>query len=310
MTPASPAPYAVTGIDTDAFADADQLEVWTEEVRRNHGMLALSPSQPATFDGITVVQRAGDMQLVEFCSDAVIYRRRDRDVRRDGDETVRILVPRSGRFVVEADGRQLDLDPGTAVAISMASAFTIAHGRGARAWVFSTPLDRLQRDFDPRVPRSIDVTSGAGAVGLAMMRQISRERESLDTADFVAVAESLASLMGRRKDREQHASSLPTEAAEIVRRRSDDPDLTPRTLASQLGWSPRHVQTALAAAGTTPSRMIRHARLERAAERLRDPAWADQGVARVALASGFGSVSSFYAAFRDAYGTSPGESRG
>lgn len=311
MTTASPAArYAVTGIVTDSFDEVDQLDAWTEEVRRNNGMLALKSSQPAAFRRTTVVQRAGDMQLVEFWSDAVVYRRRGPDVRRDGDETVRVLVPRSGRFVVEAVGQQLDLGSGTAVAVSMATAFTIAHDRGARAWVFSTPLDRLPRDFDPKTPRLIDVTSGAGAVGLAMMRQISHERESLDAADFISVAESLASLMGRRKRQDRAEPSLPTMAAEIVRRCSDDPDLTPTTLASQLGWSPRHVQAALAADGTTPSRMIRDARLKRAATRLRDPAWAHRGIAQVAQTSGFGSVSSFYEAFRDAYGKPPGQSRG
>lgn len=301
--------YVVAGVSTDSYPDADKLDVWTDEVRRNNGVLAIKPSAADGFRGTTVVQRAGDIQLVEFWSDAVVYRRRAHDARRDGDETVRVLVPRSGRFVVEADGRQLELGPGTAVAVSMASAFTIAHGRSARAWVFSTPLDRMPRDFDPRVSRVIDVSAGAGAIGLAMIRQISRERELLGTADFVGVAESLASLMGRRHEEDREAPSLAVVAASLVRRRSDDPDLTPTTLASDLGWSLRHVQAILAAHETTPARMIRDARLERAAARLRDPAWKERGIAHVALASGFGSVSSFYEAFRAAYGTSPGRSR-
>ncbi|NRQ49967.1 helix-turn-helix transcriptional regulator [Aeromicrobium stalagmiti] len=311
MTTTSPLrDYAVTGLSTESTAHGDQLDVWTDEVRRNHGMLDLQPSAPSEFAGTTVVQRAGDLQLVEFWSDAVAYRRRPRDARRDGDETIRILVPRGGRFRVEADGRQLDLGSGSAAMVSMASAFTIAHDRAARAWVLSVPPDRLSRGLDPRTPRTVDLTAGAGAVALAMMRQISHERESLDAADFIALAESLASLMGREPGRDRARPSLVAAAAELVRRTCDDPALTPTTLAAQLGWSPRHVQVVLAATGTTPSKLIREARLERAAVRLRDPAWADQDVAAVAMASGFGSVSSFYDAFREAFGRSPGRSRG
>lgn len=55
--------------------------------------------------------------------------------------------------------------------------------------------------------------------------------------------------------------------------------------------------------------MIRDARLERARARLDDPALDHLGVADIAHASGFGSISAFNAAFKSAYGTSPGDAR-
>lgn len=302
------APYAVTGLDTAAIPDVDRSDAWRDEVRRNHGGLQMRPRSPGVFAGQTVVQRSEDLQLVEFWSDAITYHRSARDTRTDGDDTMRLLVPRRGRFLVEAADERLVLGPDSAAMVSMAAPFTIAHDADARAWVFSMPASILPRSADPRRPRTVDVTAGIGAVIGVLLRQISDQREHLDSAEFVDAAEALAHLIGRRSS-PAPSGALHTVIVDAVRRTSDDPALTPTTLAARLGWSVRAVQVATERAGTTPSAVIRDARLQRAMHRLRDPGWQDRTIADVAAASGFGSLSTFNAAFRDAYGTTPTDAR-
>ncbi|ORI27239.1 hypothetical protein BJI47_02575 [Rhodococcus sp. 1168] len=75
----------------------------------------------------------------------------------------------------------------------------------------------------------------------------------------------VASDLSRWPDVAQAASAL-------VKTQSDDPTLTPKTLARRRGWSLRHVQAVTQSVGTNPSEMIRTSRLVRARARLDDPA--------------------------------------
>lgn len=94
-------------------------------------------------------------------------------------------------------------------------------------------------------------------------------------------------------------------ARAYVDERSDDPDLTPASMARELGWSLRQLQLALRTAGTTPAELLRARRLDRARSRLEDPRWNAVSVGGIAFASGFGSLSAFGTAFRARFGTTP-----
>jgi len=302
--------YEVTGIDTLTLDGPDRFDAWSEHVRTNHGGLGLVDAGTAGFRGSTIVQRARDLQLVEFTSDAIRYTRDERAVAADGDTTVRVLVPRTGRFRVEDGASCLELKRGAGALVSMAAPFSIAHGPDAGAWVFSMPAEVLPRSVDPRVTSLLDLSTGAGAVVAAMVDQLSQQRDAFSRGEFLDAAESLANLLARRAlDGIEGDHTVARAALELVRAHCDDPGLTPATLAARLGWSVRYVQNVARTLGTTPSRMIRDARLDRAAGRLRDPAWADRGIAEVAHASGFGSLSTFNATFRSAFDHAPSDLR-
>ncbi|MEV6903360.1 hypothetical protein [Amycolatopsis sp. NPDC051372] len=63
--------YEVRVTDAVAGAPEDPTGFWVEHVRDNHGALHVRFAEPVGFRGGTVVQRAGEQQLVEFWSDAV-----------------------------------------------------------------------------------------------------------------------------------------------------------------------------------------------------------------------------------------------
>ncbi len=303
--------YELVEVDTTDASPAERFDRWRDHVRANHGGLDFIGCDPTAFRGSTVVQRAGDLQLVEFWSDPITYARRSGAARIDGDATVRVLVPRSGQFQVEAGDERLLLGPGTAAVVSMASSFSISHAGNARAWVLSMPEALWSRSTDLRRSHVLDLSSGLGAMAATMTAQLSHERDAWSTADFLEAADSVAHLLVRSVvgGVESSWSQVARSTADLIRAQSDDPTLTPATLAERLGWSLRHVQAVTNDLDTTPSRMIRAARLERAHARLRDPALADRGIAEIAHASGFGSVSGFNSAFRDVFGQSPREVR-
>jgi AraC-like DNA-binding protein len=87
-----------------------------------------------------------------------------------------------------------------------------------------------------------------------------------------------------------------------------DPDLCPRRCARALGISVRSLHLALAGGDLRFSELVAHARLMLCASQLTGPQ-KPATVMTAAFNCGFGSMASFYRAFKRQFGTSPAELR-
>ncbi len=295
--------YLLGGTETSAFSPAARAAAWRDHVTDNHGRLGLDFGSPTAFNGGTQVQRCGALQLVDFWSDAVCYRRQEKDVDHDGDDSLRVVVPTSGTVRIVAAGVRHDLSPGLAGAVSMERGFQLEQDAHAHALVLSLPRAWWRTESIDR-PAVWDLARGPGAVFAAMLRQIAAERADLDADSFLRACEAAALVLPRREP-----VDLSTQALALVREHSDSPDLGPAELASLMGWSLRSLQKSMRLAGTSPAEMIRQQRLERAASRLGDPGWRASTVGHIAHASGFRSLTAFNTAFRSHLGCSPTQFR-
>jgi AraC family transcriptional regulator, regulatory protein of adaptative response / methylphosphotriester-DNA alkyltransferase methyltransferase len=105
-----------------------------------------------------------------------------------------------------------------------------------------------------------------------------------------------ASTVQRRRD-------LYSEALEVIALRHGDPDLSLATVAHEIATSRRQLQRALAeVGGTSFSRELQRARMERAAELLLTASFPVQVVAR---AVGYRQAAQFAKVFRRHHGVSP-----
>jgi transcriptional regulator GlxA family with amidase domain len=95
---------------------------------------------------------------------------------------------------------------------------------------------------------------------------------------------------------------LLEEMRATVRRRLDDPDLSPATLSALHGASVRSVYNAFALIGTTPAGYIRSRRLARGADLLRAT---DASVVDIAITCGFSDAGTFARAFRKTHSAGP-----
>lgn len=295
--------YLVGGTDTRTLSPAIRMSAWREHVTDNHGHLDLDFGSAATFSGGTEVQRCGTLQLVEFWSDAVRYRRPRTAVDQDGDDSMRVVVPVSGLLRISAAGVRHDLSPGLAGAVSMERGFLLQQDGHAHALVLSLPRGWWLTSAVDR-PEVWDLARGPGAVFAAMLRQIAAQRADLDANSFRRTCEAAALVLPR-----DAPVDLSAQALALIREHSDAPGFGPSELSALLGWSLRSLQKAMREAGTSPAELIRTQRLERAASRLRDPAWRWSTVSNVAHASGFRSLTAFNTAFRTRTGCSPTEFR-
>lgn len=84
-----------------------------------------------------------------------------------------------------------------------------------------------------------------------------------------------------------------------------DPGLGPPEIAAAANISVRYLDKLFEAEHRSVSQYIKELRLERSRREVLDPRLADRSIAAVAFACGFGDLSGFNRAFKDAYGTSP-----
>ncbi|MFD5812487.1 AraC family transcriptional regulator [Rhodococcus aetherivorans] len=310
------ADYQVQFTTTRRVPRRDRAEFWTDHVRFNHGTLDYffpTPGErsPADFAGATHVQRCGNHQLVEFWSDRITYARTARHVRADDDRSMRLFVPKSGTLTVAHDGVTLPVPVGRAALVSMARPFELLHRAQTRAWVLTVPEGCLPDRAVADGPSVLDLRRGVASVAETMTRALARERKSLSGPAFVTISARVIELVAvaladlRDGIRPGGLEAVAAAARAYVDERSDDPDLTPASIARDLGWSLRQLQLALRTAGTTPAELLRNRRLDRARSRLEDPRWSAVAVGDIAFASGFGSLSAFGTAFRARFGTTP-----
>ncbi len=172
--------YLVAGASADAVPRDRRIDFWREHVTANHGTLHFAFSDPEDFHGGTRVQRAGGVQLVDFWSDAIGYERRSVDVDRDGEDSLRVVVPTSGQVVVDVAGRRARIRPGAAALVSMAQSFALRHDEHTRAFILSLPASAWPETSPPEGARIWSTDEGAGAVFAAMVAEVAQQARALN----------------------------------------------------------------------------------------------------------------------------------
>ncbi len=303
--------YVVERTSTLQVAAADRAEFWAGHVRSIHCALDHRFRTRADFLGTTARQHDGRYQLVEFTSDGVAYVRTARQVARDPDEDLRLLVPLTGTLAVHDDDAGLGLGRGTAGLLSTTAPFRLAHDAPVRALILTMPRPAVPR-FRPGIDSRLDLNAGVGRALAGLLTTAARERDRLGAIEFGTLCDQAVELLGLIRGVDAGGDTLAAvERAfrEHVAAHSDDPTLTGMSAAHALGWSLRQVQTALQRAQTTPRDVIAEERLRRAHRRLLDPAQRHRRVAEIAFQSGFSSTGTFTEAFRRRYGITPRDLR-
>lgn len=296
--------YCVRRTSTLDLAPRERAEFWTEHVRDNQCKLDCCFRDVQAFSGVTIGQRAERFQLVEFWSDGIAYRRSRRQIARDGDTNMGLILPLNGRLAVRHGDDAAWLERGEATLLAMGSPFELRHDDAARALILTLP----DAEAPPRARPPIDLRSGLGAVLGLLVTGLAAQRDRLSGAEFEIVCAQVRELVGVIAAGEPTGGRLGLVERAFrahVAAHADNPELTGESAAAALGWSLRQVQAALQRSGTTPREVIREERLRRAHRRLCDPALRHMSITRIAYTSGFSSMSTFGEAFRRRYGIAP-----
>lgn len=292
----------------------DRSDFWAERVKENQGRIGLSFDfgDHRDFNGRTCVQESGDDVLIEFASTMINYRRTKQHVRSDDDRSGRLLIVREGRMALRQNDDVTVLDPGEVGLYSMGRDMDVAHDDTARAVVLNIPdRDPIATMLTDQPPLKLDAHRPLLGTAVGVVKSLVEHRETMTGNDFTQInaylrqilASSLDDLQGSELSRLER---LAQEVMVYIEVNSDDPTVTPDSIAMHFCCSLSQLHKALRTVRTTPARMLRETRLKRARRRLEIGTGT---VTQIAFGSGFGSASAFRENFRRRYGQYPGEWR-
>jgi AraC-like DNA-binding protein len=162
--------------------------------------------------------------------------------------------------------------------------------------------------------RRISASGVLGACVGALLRQATEFRGRFTFEEGAALQDTILHAIGTLAITEQGGGASIACAerdAQLKRLKAmalqslEQVDLNPALLAARAGISTRTVHRLFAGSGTTFAEWLRQRRLERCWEELTQRSGRRRNIACVALASGFGDLSTFNRAFRTRFGMTP-----
>ena len=297
----------------------EQFAFWRELVCRHAKAITYDRDVPSVtpFTGELVLRPLGTARVLE------LYAEGRRRVSRRGRSRVRepachIYQQRSGTFRYRFGGRELVARPGDVMVAAPDAVFEGEALGDSSLRVWALPPSRLLARLAARALPLLHIPAADGTGGLVgtLADALARQADHLDLAAAEACLDSLCALVGIAAGAAAAAVAGGREAVRAARlerakrhieRHLAEPDLSPAAVARAAGVSERQLQLLFEREGETFTRYLTRRRLEEVRAALARP---DAGpVTELALAWGFGSLPTFYRAFRHAYGAAPGELR-
>lgn len=306
--------YTVTGISTlEAEDQRAGPDLWADHVTDMQGEFGyqfLDTEQ--TFWAASEVQVRKDRIVARFASTAMRYRRTNRQTARDGDGSLRLMIPIRGHMGFTAGRHEtVDLAPYSVGIFRMDRPMSLEYGDGGEGLIATVPEGILPRRLVENPPPLLDPRRPIVRMLVSHITHMNALRSTMTAREFTAGTEIMFNFLAAALEIEQEesepATPLAQRARELARIHSDDPDFSVESIARECNTSKSTLYRTLESLGVGPAELLRTIRLEKAKERLRDPRY--RTVHEVAAASGFGSYFSFHQAFLKHYATTPGSAR-
>jgi AraC-like DNA-binding protein len=240
------------------------------------------------------------------------YRRRGQHIRSDDDRSGRLLIVREGRMALTQGGDTAVLNPGEVGMYSMGREMQLAHDDDTRALILNIPeSDPVGSMIIERAPLKLDPRRPMLGTAVGMVRSLVDHRETMTADEFALINAHLRQILARSLDDRQtlevsRLEQITRDAFTYVQLNSDDPEVTPDSIAAHCCCSLSQLHKALKTVGTTPARMLLDTRLKRAKRRLQ---MNTDTISQIAFDSGFGAVSTFRDNFRNQFGQYPSQWR-
>lgn len=295
-------------------------QYWQKVISSTYFPLDLNFAGGHDFHGSLGAGSLGPLSVSRNVSHGLLYRRNERHLRNERDESFLITVPELAEIRFEQDGKDVRCRPGAFLIERSHLPYEFSHDQPAALWVLKIPKAVL-RERIPCPERlatlQFDARSGAGALFVDTLRLTGERLAEMDDAARTTMARHLVELLALAIESDDrvlagHSSSVRNghlhRCESFIRARLDDSRLTPQMVADNCGISLRYLHQIFEAEGVTVCAYIRNQRLSMCDALLRDPR-CRRNIAEIAHRWGFSDQAQFSRNYRSRFGRTPSETR-
>jgi AraC-like DNA-binding protein len=316
----------VDAISTDALPLRDRYPFWKEAVCGMFVGLDCTRSAEGPFEGSAAcrVVPCDAKESVSFIEVASVQQkavRTPRQISRDSDAWLMLLVQTAGPGILHQNGRTAVLGPGDMVLFDSTRGYSFDFENPFRQTVVKIPHQRLASRLPPPslwLGRAIPASSTLGKVLASHIATVSASIEAIAPAVRPGLVERIVDLVAftfaaALPDADPSASTsrrmLLVRAMQFVDSHIHDPALAPADVASALRISVGYLHRLFQGAGTSVSGYIRERRLAGCRDQLGSPLHAGEHITEIAMRWGFNDLAHFSRAFHARYGMAPRDYR-
>lgn len=247
---------------------------------------------------------------------------RARHLLADGNDSLALIVNRSGTIGIAARGRDALVRPGEAVLVSAAEEMSFERLSAGEFFTLRVPrraLEPMVVDVDDAVMRIIPGNVAGlkmfADYGVALVKENAFEQTALRQLavshlhDLMALVLDPTVEAGAMAEQRGGRAARLRQAKLVIVNNCWRQDLSIAAVAGQLGVTPRYLQRIFESDGKTFSSFLVEQRLKRAHRMLRGIEFVERPVSSIAYDVGFSDLSYFNRCFRRAFGATPSDVR-
>ncbi|QKD05409.1 helix-turn-helix domain-containing protein [Mesorhizobium loti] len=299
--------------------DAREFELWRSAYAPLYEMDAESPTARSAFSAGLTSYNLANVVIIDGRSSAETLERNARTLARSNIDHISLTVRSQGGFGLDIEGRATEVHTGDICVLDMTRRSTL-RSTDYKSLTLVLPRTLLEphvADLDTLHGRILPRDSALNTMLAAHMRLLYAQAPALMLPDIHAAAQATAAMVaafagpssdGRDMIAQISAGASLKACRKMIDANLHDPWMGPEFLCNKLGVSRAKLYRMFEPLGGV-TLYIQRRRLMRAYRFTIDPAYAQERISAIAIRCGFGNVSVFNRAFRQAHGMSPTELR-
>ncbi|ALN75576.1 hypothetical protein M673_22800 (plasmid) [Aureimonas sp. AU20] len=306
---------------TNQSPGGQRKQFWQDAVSRTYFPLDIQFRNAQEFAGDLDFWSLGQVSISRNHCDGLLYRRRERHLVSEREESYLITVPDIAEIRFSQDNQDVTCRPGQFLIERSHLPYEFSHRERAALWVMKVP-SALLRSRIARPERlatlQFDASRSVGALFVDMVRMTAPRLDEMDEAARDRMGGHLVDLLAMAVEADQRVLSGSRSsvrnahlhrAEHFIRARLRETDLSPQRIAEGCGISLRYLHQLFEAEGTTVCAHIRTQRLLMCDSLLKDPQNHRRAISEIAYEWGFGDQAQFSRNYRAQFGRSPSETR-
>ncbi len=305
---------------TDQAEPIARKTAWQRIVSETYFPLDLRFPGGADFSGALEAWSLGTVSMSRNRSDGLLYRRHERHLLNEKEESFLITVPEAGEIRFEQDGKDVRCRPGAFLVERSHLPYEFSYRDPAALWVLKIPSTVLRARIgrpERLATLQFDATRSVGALFVDMLRMTAARLDEMNDPARALLGGQLVDLLAMAVEADDQVLSPASSsvrnahlnrAEHFIRERLHDPHLAPAAVAAGCGISLRYLHQLFEDQAATVCGFVRDQRLLMCDAALRNPA-CNKTISAVAYEWGFNDQAQFSRAYRARFGRTPSETR-